>query len=315
MRSTIHSASASFVSSGSSSTPPGRVEHDRPVGVDLEAGVGGAHVVGDHEVDALGGELGRRVLADALGLGREARPRPGPARLRAPSSARMSTVGSSTISGTPSPFFSFSRRDRLGPEVGDRRRHDDDVAVVGAREHGVAHLLGGLDRAPTSTPAATGCADGGRRARRARPAARAAARDRVAHLPRRAVADVAHRVDRLSRVPPAVTSTRAPDERTGRAIRGAPSAACDDALRIGEPAERRRRRPRGGRLRVRARARRARAASRGSPAPPRAPTSRCASPGTRAPARASRAASRSAGRRRCRPRTCRSAWRSRARRR
>ena len=65
------SARASLVSSGSSSTPPAASSSDGPVGVDLESGVGGAHVVGDHEVDPLRRELGRRVLADPLGLGRE----------------------------------------------------------------------------------------------------------------------------------------------------------------------------------------------------------------------------------------------------
>ena len=55
-----------------SSTPPAASSTDDAVGVDLEAGVGRAHVVGDHEVDPLGRELGRRVLPEPLGLGREA---------------------------------------------------------------------------------------------------------------------------------------------------------------------------------------------------------------------------------------------------
>src|SRR5689334_15200145 len=48
------------------------VEQNRPVRVDLESGVGRADIVRDHEVDVLRGELRGRVLAQVLGLGREA---------------------------------------------------------------------------------------------------------------------------------------------------------------------------------------------------------------------------------------------------
>ena len=71
-RSSTSPASCSLVSSGVSSTLAVGVEQQRPVGVDLEAGVGRAHVVGDDEVDPLGRELGRpRSRARSLGLGRE----------------------------------------------------------------------------------------------------------------------------------------------------------------------------------------------------------------------------------------------------
>src|SRR5262245_49790680 len=48
-----------------------RVEEHGAVRVDLEPRVVGAYVVADHEVDTLRAELGRRVRAYVVGLGRE----------------------------------------------------------------------------------------------------------------------------------------------------------------------------------------------------------------------------------------------------
>ena len=106
---------------------------------------GGAHVVGDDEVDPLGRQLLGRVLADALGLGREADQHLAAAcsrraRRGCPASARARSPGS------PSRFFSFSAAIAFGPEVRDRGGHHDDVDVREPGQHLAVHVLGRLDR-------------------------------------------------------------------------------------------------------------------------------------------------------------------------
>ena len=99
--------------------------------------------------------------------------------------------------------------------------------------HRVAHLLGGLDRArPRRRPATGWSAVVTSTTARARGGPRR--RDRVAHLPRRPVADEAHRIDRLAGAARG-DEDRAAGERTGRP-REQREHACDDALRVGEPA-------------------------------------------------------------------------------
>ena len=57
----------------------------------------------------------------------------------------MSGVGSSTISGTPSAFLSFSPAVALGRKSATAAAMTTDVGGVEAAEHRVVHLLGGLD--------------------------------------------------------------------------------------------------------------------------------------------------------------------------
>ena len=107
----------------------------------------------------------------------------------------MSVVGSSTSSGTPSAFLSFSVGRRLGPEVGHRRGHDDDVGVV-VRAHRRLHLGRGLD--PHHLDARPDRAGRGGDERDVGPPGGGLLGQGVALLARRAVADEAHRVDRLA---------------------------------------------------------------------------------------------------------------------
>ena len=181
--------------------------------------------------------------------------------------------------------------DRLGPEVGDRRGHDHRV---GRRRRGpctASCISSAVSTAHDLDAGGDRPVGGGDQHDRARPAPRATS----------AIAWPIFPDDRLptkrtgsigSRVPPAVTSTVRPDSgpasdaeelrarastmRSGSASRPGADVAAGEAAGLGFE-------------HVHAAPR---AASRGSPAPPRAPTSRCASPGTRAPARGSRAASR-----------------------
>jgi hypothetical protein len=89
-------------------------------------------------------------------------------------------------------------RGLLGAIIRDRRGLDDDRRALEVVEHRLAHLLGGLH----------GHEDGaGWRRERRGPcdqdhfgaAAQGCRREPVAHLARRAVRDVAHRIERLAR--------------------------------------------------------------------------------------------------------------------
>ena len=122
----------------------------------------------------------------------------------------MSVVGSSTISGTPSAFLILLARSHLRAEVGDRRRHDDDVGIVGAARAPPRSISAAVLTRTTSTPAAAG-----RSAvvTSVTVAPRAAASSASAwpclpdeRLPMKRTGSIA------SRVPPAVTSTCRPRE-------------------------------------------------------------------------------------------------------
>ena len=146
-----------------------------------------------------------------------------PGRRRSPSSARMSGVGSSCSSGTPSSFLSLRSARSFGRKSATAAAITIDVGVGGVRENRVAHLLGG-STAITSTPAAAA------RQRRVRAPASpwrrepsASRGDRDAHLAARAVPDEPHRVDRL------VGRSRGHEDARGpRASRvAAASSSCD----------------------------------------------------------------------------------------
>ena len=106
---------------------------------------GAPHVVGDDQIEVLALELSR-ALATRSSVSAANPTRICPAGLLAPSPARMSGVGSRTISGTPSLLLELVRGRGLRTEVGDRRRHHHHVARRGAPcSHRRLHLGGGLD--------------------------------------------------------------------------------------------------------------------------------------------------------------------------
>ena len=120
----------------------------------------------------------------------------------------------------------------LGPEVGDRGGHHDDVGRRRPGQHRVLHLGRGLDRHDLDARR-RGPADGGDEGDVGAPAGRDLG-DGVALLARRAVGDDAHRVDRLAGAargdqhPDPGEVVRAPATRVGR--------GGDDVGRVGEPA-------------------------------------------------------------------------------
>ena len=116
-------------------------------------------------------------------------------------------------------------------------------ASSAARSTAVAHLFGGLD-ASTSAPPGGATVPGPRIERHVGPRAERLGGDRDAHLPAGAVADEAHRVDRL--VGRARRSRRSGHRPGRRRRRERALDRAEDVLRLGEPADapRRRRRAR-----------------------------------------------------------------------
>ena len=118
------------------------------VGLGVEAGAGARDVVGDDQVDVLGGELLARARARVAGLGGEAdeqrawRGRRG----RVPSSARMSGVRTNVRVSGPSVLAILRRRGPVcGRVVGDGGRHDDRVGARGVLRHRARHLARAAD--------------------------------------------------------------------------------------------------------------------------------------------------------------------------
>ena len=146
------------------------------------------------------------------------------------SSARMSgfRVSASAGASPSASFFSFCGASSARPIVGHRRRHHHHRRAVDAGQHRLAHL-----RAPSRTSTRV---TPGRRRQRRRPghqrdlgaAPRRARRDGEAHLARRAVAEEAHRIDRLVGRPGRhqhAPSRPNPAGRAARRTRAAMSAA------------------------------------------------------------------------------------------
>ena len=119
------------------------VEDDGAIRVHLEARVGLRDVVADDEVEALGAQLVGRVLEQVVGLGRE--PDEHLARgLVAPEVDEEVVGGLEHDLRDPLVLLELAVRWLLRPEVGDRRRHHDDVLRRGPGEHRVLHLRRGL---------------------------------------------------------------------------------------------------------------------------------------------------------------------------
>ena len=210
-----------------------------------------------------------------------------PSRRRRPSSARMSGVGSSTSSGTPSDFDSLVSAGVFDRKSATAAAMTTTSAPRAVLEHGRFHLRRRLHPARPSMPAGTA-----RRRRGHEHDVRAACRGRFGHgvalLARRAVGDEPHGVDRLSRAAGAhharaVPARSRPRRRAESEHRQRRGRRCRPARPGDRP---RRRRPPAGPRPAPPRARGADAAWPGCPAPQGAPTSRCAWPGTPSPAHA-----------------------------
>ena len=172
-----------------------------------------ADVVGDEEVGALPAELVGRPVERA-GLGREPDDdgtwRRGD-RARAPTSARMSSVGSSSIV-MPSPRASFVDAAVTG-------RKSATAAAMTSASHGWSMTASmTASRIAAVDSACTTCAASGRATstpagddRDLRAAGECCLRDRDAHLPGAPVADEPDGVDRLRR-PAGADDDVAPDE-------------------------------------------------------------------------------------------------------
>ena len=174
---------------------------------------------------------------DVVGLGGEARPGPGRARRCAPSSARMSGVGSSTRSGTPCSFFSLRSATHLRAEVGDGgRHHHRRRRRRRAASDRVAHLLGGPDARRPSTPAGGATVPGPSTSVTAAPRASASRGDRDAHPPARTVPEEPDGVDRLVRRTRRDRARGGPSSVRVGPVAAAATTAASDLVGLGQPA-------------------------------------------------------------------------------
>ena len=162
---------------------------------------GSADVVRDEQVRPLAAQLLGRPLERARLRGEpdDDRPRVEVAGPRRPTSARMSSVGSSW-SVRPSPRASFVRGGGHGPEVGDGGGHHEGIgaAVDDRRQDGVAHLGRSLG-ADDGRGLGQRHVDAARDDRHPCPAREGRLRDRDAHPAGAPVADEPDGVDRFRR--------------------------------------------------------------------------------------------------------------------
>jgi len=101
-------------------------------------------------------------------------------------------------------------RHRIDPPIGDRRPRRPATSTGNAASAADRHFGGGFHMHGLSRPEGSGIFNGTRKtSKTSAPAAAAARAHRVALLARRAVGEVAHRIDRLARRPE-VTSMRRP---------------------------------------------------------------------------------------------------------
>ena len=126
-------------------------------------------------------------------------------------------------------LLDLGRRRCRGPEVGHRRRHHHRVAVVEAREDGVAHLRRSLHLDPLDARRPT---IGGGHQDDAGSAQQRGSSDGVAHFPARSIADETNRVEGLAR------PARADQDRVALEVTGGKEAldGADDLRRLGQPA-------------------------------------------------------------------------------
>ena len=182
---------------------------------------GGRHVVGHHQVDPLGRQLGHGPLGHLVRLGREpdqdlpVRGAVGPARpgcpgwARGPGRARRRPCAAWIVGG------------HLGTEVGHRRGHDDHVGAGPAWPSTDASMSAAVSTRSTATPSATGWALVVTSTTSA-PRRRAAAARAWPCFPEDRL--VMNRTGSIgSRVPPADTTTRTPARSPVRPARRLPS--------------------------------------------------------------------------------------------
>src|SRR5438132_1486264 len=173
------------------------VEQQHLVLVGVEADPLLAYIVRDQQVDPLALELRTRVLGDVVGLRGEADDeRAGAATGDLGEDVRVRRE----LEGQVALALDLGRGRVLGAVVRDGGRLDHDRGRAEMLEHRLAHVLGGLhgdeDRAGRGRELC-----GTRDQRYLRAAPERGGREAVAHLARRAVRDVAYRVDRLARRP------------------------------------------------------------------------------------------------------------------
>ena len=132
------------MSNGSASSTVA-VEEDRPVRVDLEAGVGLRHVVADHQVEPLGLELAAARWRRGLGLGGEAHED----LVRVASLAQAAQDVGRRLEddlGDASSFLSLRPAAALGRKSATAAAITTTSASCERGQDRLVHLLGGLDR-------------------------------------------------------------------------------------------------------------------------------------------------------------------------
>ena len=179
-------------------------------------------------------ELGARV-APRTSLVSAAKPTTNARPLRAASSLRMSGLGvSSSVSPSSLLDLIFGRARLPDAVVGHRGRLDHDGGAVEVLQRRLAHLLRGLHRHVDGARRAASSAVGPEIRIDLGAAAQRGGRERVAHLARRAIRDVAHGIDRLARRPRGHQHALA--GQVARAGSGARSQRLDDGVDLRQPA-------------------------------------------------------------------------------
>ncbi len=172
------------------------VEQGRPVRLSAEPGPRLRDIVGHDQVQRLPAQLGAGALDQITGFGRKTDDTlTGPARRQIHQDVRRRFERQRSRAA---PLRNFSTGRSGGPEVGNRRRHDQDIGLRKPGDHFLPHVLGGHNRHDGHV--------GNRRqpggARNQDHLGSAIARgfgERPAHLPGGAVRDEPDRVERLLR--------------------------------------------------------------------------------------------------------------------
>jgi hypothetical protein len=195
-QSRMRAATSSFGSTGSARSSP-FVSISRTTFVSLpNPGTVRGHVVGDDEIEPLRTEFAARLAHHVVRLGRKPDHRPAVPPLR--QSGDNVGVSRERELQRRGVLLELSTERRRGPIVGDGRRHDQHRRV---RELGLQHPLhvGGALDVDHLHAGWRRQRDRAAHQRHLGPAPSRDARDRVAHLPARVVAEVANGIDRLAR--------------------------------------------------------------------------------------------------------------------
>lgn len=166
------------------------------VAIGIEADVGARDIVGDHQVAALAGELGAGVGFEVGGFGGEADQGAVEAELGAGAAEDVGVADEFEREG-PGILLDFARRDLSGPVIGYGGGEDRDVGCGEVKLDGLEHFSGGFDRQeidPRGNVEVGGAGD----EQDAVFEAGGGGGEGVAHFARRAVRQVADRVERFA---------------------------------------------------------------------------------------------------------------------